>query len=167
MVCIRQATKDDLLDIQECDQFCFPQCDSFPLKYYLSYNLWWPQLFYVAEDNRGRIVGYIQGEFHTKNPNSLSGEKEQTTNTECYGRIANLGVICTHRNCGIATRLMTVVHNVMEHVFAAEFVSLHVHKGNHAAFNLYNETLGYKIYDSIQKYYSDGADAFVMKKQLK
>ncbi|MFS7923267.1 putative transferase [Helianthus anomalus] len=52
-------------------------------------------------------------------------------------------------------------------VFGAEYVSLHVRKSNRAAFNLYTETLGYKIHDMEAKYYADGEDAYDMRKELK
>lgn len=55
----------------------------------------------------------------------------------------------------------------MEQVFSAEYVSLHVRKSNRAAFNLYTETLGYKIHDIEAKYYADGEDAYDMRKELK
>ncbi|GLT32448.1 hypothetical protein SLA2020_313170 [Shorea laevis] len=35
------------------------------------------------------------------------------------------------------------------------------------AFNLYTETLGYKIHDVEAKYYADGEDAYDMRKQPK
>ena len=55
----------------------------------------------------------------------------------------------------------------MAQVFGAEYVSLHVRKSNRAAFNLYTQTLGYKIHDAEAKYYADGEDAYDMRKQLK
>ena len=55
----------------------------------------------------------------------------------------------------------------MEQVFGAEYVSLHVRKSTRAAFNLYTETVGYKIHDVEAKYYADGEDAYDMRKQLK
>ncbi len=51
----------------------------------------------------------------------------------------------------------------MEHVFGAEFVSLHVRKSNRAAFHLYNETLKYEINDIERGYYADGEDAYDMR----
>ncbi|KAL8226759.1 hypothetical protein R6Q57_016591 [Mikania cordata] len=62
---------------------------------------------------------------------------------------------------------MTAAQNAMEQVFGAEYVSLHVRKSNRAAFNLYTETLGYKIHDIEAKYYADGEDAYDMRKELK
>lgn len=52
-------------------------------------------------------------------------------------------------------------------VYEAEYVSLHVRRSNRAAFNLYTETLGYKIHDVEAKYYADGEDAYDMRKYLK
>jgi len=56
---------------------------------------------------------------------------------------------------------------VLWQVYEAEYVSLHVRRSNRAAFNLYTETLGYKINDVEAKYYADGEDAYDMRKNLK
>lgn len=58
-------------------------------------------------------------------------------------------------------------HRVLWQVYEAEYVSLHVRRSNRAAFNLYTETLGYKIHDVEAKYYADGEDAYDMRKHLK
>lgn len=80
MVCIRQATMDDLLAMQRCNLWCLPE--NYQLKvltkalltsmrsgafcsrcmcvqYYLYHILSWPQLLYVAEDYNKKIVGYV------------------------------------------------------------------------------------------------------------
>ncbi|RYR57131.1 hypothetical protein HN51_008847 [Arachis hypogaea] len=67
---------------------------------------------------------------------------------------------------GLATKLMKAAQNAMEQA-SVEYVSLHVRKSNRAAFNLYAETLGYKIHDMEAKYYVDGENAYDMRKQLK
>ncbi|KAG5049287.1 hypothetical protein JHK85_010390 [Glycine max] len=162
MVCIRKATVKDLLAMQACNLFCLPE--NYQMKYYLYHILSWPQLLYVAEDYNGRIVGYV-----------LAKMEEETT--DCHGHITSLAVLRTHRKLGLATKLMTAAQNAMEQachcplsfplVFGAEYVSLHVRKSNRAAFNLYTETLGYKIHDVEAKYYADGEDAYDMRKQLK
>ncbi|KAJ4978013.1 hypothetical protein NE237_008793 [Protea cynaroides] len=152
MVCIRQATIDDLLAMQACNLLCLPE--NYQMKYYFYHILSWPQLLYVAEDYGGRIVGYV-----------LAKMEEETS--ECHGHITSLAVLRTHRKLGLATKLMTAAQNAMEQVFGAEYVSLHVRRSNRAAFNLYTETLGYKIHDIEAKYYADGEDAYDMRKQLK
>ncbi|GER45358.1 N-acetyltransferase [Striga asiatica] len=168
MVCIRKATVDDLLAMQECNLFCLPE--NYQMKYYLYHILSWPQLLYVAEDYNGKIVGYVLA-------------KMEEESTECHGHITSLAVLRTHRKLGLATKLMTAAQNAMEQnageesslgisftlltqVYRAEYVSLHVRKSNKAAFNLYTGTLGYKIHDVEAKYYADGEDAYDMRKQL-
>ncbi|CAA3002820.1 N-terminal acetyltransferase A complex catalytic subunit NAA10-like [Olea europaea subsp. europaea] len=152
MVCIRKATVDDLLAMQECNLFCLPE--NYQMKYYFYHILSWPQLLYVAEDYNGKIVGYVLA-------------KMEEESSECHGHITSLAVLRTHRKLGLATKLMIAAQNAMEQVYEAEYVSLHVRKSNRAAFNLYTETLGYKIHDVEAKYYADGEDAYDMRKQLK
>lgn len=47
---IRCATTDDLLNIQHCNLQCLPE--NYQMKYYLYHALSWPQLSYVAEDEK-------------------------------------------------------------------------------------------------------------------
>jgi len=129
MVCIRQATIDDLLAMQRCNLLCLPE--NYQLKYYFYHVLSWPQLLYVAEDYNGKIVGYV-----------LAKMEEEAS--ECHGHITSLAVARTHRKLGLATRLMQAAHNAMETVFGAEYVSLHVRVTNKGAYHLYTNTLGYK-----------------------
>ena len=56
MVNIRRATVEDLLEMQHCNLSCLPE--NYQMKYYLYHILSWPQLLYVAEDNK-RVVGYV------------------------------------------------------------------------------------------------------------
>ncbi|KAL2649904.1 hypothetical protein R1flu_018032 [Riccia fluitans] len=152
MVCIRQATVDDLLAMQNCNLLCLPE--NYQMKYYLYHILSWPQLLYVAEDYNKKIVGYVLA-------------KMEEESTECHGHITSLAVLRTHRKLGLATKLMNAAQRAMQEVFGAEYVSLHVRKSNRAAFHLYTKTLGYKISDIEAKYYADGEDAFDMRKDLK
>jgi ribosomal protein S18 acetylase RimI-like enzyme len=152
MVCIRQATVDDLLAMQSCNLMCLPE--NYQMKYYFYHILSWPQLLYVAEDYNKKIVGYV-----------LAKMEEEAA--ECHGHITSLAVLRTHRKLGLATKLMTAAQQCMQGVFGAEYVSLHVRKSNRAAFHLYTETLGYRITDVEAKYYADGEDAYDMRKTLK
>jgi ribosomal protein S18 acetylase RimI-like enzyme len=152
MVCIRQATVDDLLAMQSCNLMCLPE--NYQMKYYFYHILSWPQLLYVAEDYNKKIVGYVLA-------------KMEEESTECHGHITSLAVLRTHRKLGLATKLMNAAQQAMQEVFGAEYVSLHVRKSNRAAFHLYTETLGYKINDIEAKYYADSEDAYDMRKMLK
>jgi len=43
--------------MQNCNLLCLPE--NYQLKYYFYHGLSWPQLSYVAEDDGGKIVGYV------------------------------------------------------------------------------------------------------------
>ena len=151
MVCIRQATADDLISMQTSNLWCLPE--NYALKYYLYHGLSWPQLLHVAENHKGQIVGYVLAKM------------EDEANPP-HGHITSLAVLRTHRKCGIATRLMQQAHARMQEAFGATYVSLHVRYTNAAAFHLYSQTLGYTIADVEKGYYADGEDAYSMRKDF-
>lgn len=43
--------------MQHCNLLCLPE--NYQMKYYFYHALSWPQLSYVAEDDQGRIIGYV------------------------------------------------------------------------------------------------------------
>ena len=42
---------------QHCNLLCLPE--NYQMKYYMYHGLSWPQLSYIAEDDKGKIVGYV------------------------------------------------------------------------------------------------------------
>ncbi|KAF9274228.1 N-terminal acetyltransferase A complex catalytic subunit ard1 [Linnemannia elongata] len=54
---IREATLDDMIPMQNCNLHNLPE--NYQMKYYFYHSLTWPQLSYVAEDEKGRIIGYV------------------------------------------------------------------------------------------------------------
>lgn len=54
---IRVAQPEDLMNTQHCNLLCLPE--NYQMKYYFYHGLSWPQLSYVAEDDKGSIVGYV------------------------------------------------------------------------------------------------------------
>ena len=151
MVCIRQATADDLIAMQTSNLWCLPE--NYQLKYYFYHELSWPQLLHVAENHKGQIVGYVLAKM------------EDDANPP-HGHITSLAVLRTHRKCGLATRLMQQAHARMVEAFGATFVSLHVRYTNAAAFHLYSQTRGYTIAEVEKGYYADGEDAYSMRKDF-
>uniref|UniRef100_A0A7S4EML9 N-acetyltransferase domain-containing protein n=1 Tax=Pseudo-nitzschia australis TaxID=44445 RepID=A0A7S4EML9_9STRA len=149
MVSIRQATVQDLLQIQTTNLWCLPE--NYQMKYYFYHLLSWPQLLWVAEDFDGKIVGYV-----------LAKMEEDETQPK-HGHITSLSVLRTHRKRGIATALMRRSQKEMADVFGSEYVSLHVRKSNRAAFHLYSVTLMYEVNDIEKGYYADGEDAYDMR----
>ncbi|GCB81376.1 hypothetical protein scyTo_0022993, partial [Scyliorhinus torazame] len=48
---------EDLMNMQHCNLLCLPE--NYQMKYYFYHGLSWPQLSYIAEDENGKIVGYV------------------------------------------------------------------------------------------------------------
>ena len=142
----------DLFAIQHCNLSNLPE--NYQMKYYFYHGLSWPQLSYVAEDDAGRIVGYVLAKM------------EEDPSDSPHGHITSLAVMRTYRRLGIAAKLMTLSQRAMAESFQAQFVSLHVRKSNRAALQLYRDTLGFTMSDVEKKYYADGEDAYMMKKML-
>ncbi|CAO3674894.1 unnamed protein product [Umbelopsis vinacea] len=149
---IRQATVEDLMSMQNCNLLNLPE--NYQMKYYLYHALSWPQLSYVAEDHKGRIVGYV-----------LAKMEEEPTDVP-HGHITSLSVLRTYRRLGLAEKLMTQSQKMMVEAFGAHYVSLHVRKTNRAALSLYKDTLKFDVDGIEKKYYADGEDAYAMRKHL-
>ena len=45
------------MNMQHCNLLCLPE--NYQMKYYFYHGLSWPQLSYVAEDEKGKIVGLV------------------------------------------------------------------------------------------------------------
>lgn len=115
-----------------------------------------PQLSYVAEDDKGNIVGYVLAKMEEPEP----GEESK------HGHITSLAVKRPYRRLGLAQKLMNQASYAMVECFDAQYVSLHVRKSNRAALNLYTNSLGFKILEIEPKYYADGEDAYSMRRDL-
>lgn len=115
-----------------------------------------PQLSYVAEDDKGNIVGYVLAKMEEPEP----GEESK------HGHITSLAVKRPFRRLGLAQKLMNQASYAMVECFDAQYVSLHVRKSNRAALNLYTNSLGFKILEIEPKYYADGEDAYSMRRDL-
>ncbi|CAF1519701.1 unnamed protein product [Adineta ricciae] len=150
---IRNATTEDLINMQNCNLLCLPE--NYQLKYYFYHELSWPQLSYVAEDDSGKIVGYVLAKMEDEGENSVP-----------HGHITSLAVRRTHRRLGIAQKLMEQASRAMVENFNAKYVSLHVRVGNRAALHLYQNALGFAVHDRDRRYYADGEDAYSMRRDL-
>nr|CAG4651333.1 EOG090X0DSH [Simocephalus serrulatus]SVE94504.1 EOG090X0DSH [Simocephalus serrulatus] len=149
---IRCARPDDLMNMQHCNLLCLPE--NYQMKYFFYHGLSWPQLSYVAEDEKGHIVGYVLAKM------------EEDSEDEPHGHITSLAVKRSHRRLGLAQKLMDQASRSMIECFNAKYVSLHVRKSNRAALNLYTNTLKFSISEIEPKYYADGEDAYAMKRDL-
>jgi len=155
MVSIRRATVDDLFKMQETNLLCLPENYKFNL--YLYHYINWPSLLHVAEDNEGKIVGYVLAQI----------EEKETKEGEVQGHITSLSVLRTYRRLGVATKLMNHAINMLQEYFDADFVSLHVRVSNRPALLLYNKNLGFEVKSIEKSYYGDLEDAYKMRKYFK
>ncbi|XP_040151488.1 N-alpha-acetyltransferase daf-31 [Anopheles arabiensis] len=151
---IRCAKPEDLMNMQHCNLLCLPE--NYQMKYYFYHGLTWPQVSYVAEDDKGNIVGYVLAKMEEPEPG------EEST----HGHITSLAVKRSYRRLGLAQKLMNQASKAMVECFNAQYVSLHVRKSNRAALNLYTNSLGFKILEIEPKYYADGEDAYSMRRDL-
>ncbi|KAI5117871.1 hypothetical protein M0805_006573 [Coniferiporia weirii] len=152
---IRVARVDDLMGMQACNLQNLPE--NYTMKYYLYHLLSWPSLSYVAEDHKGRIVGYILAKM----------EDDLQAGEDPHGHVTSISVIRGYRRLGIAKKLMIQSQEAMATIYKAAYVSLHVRKSNRAAIGLYRGTLGFAEDGVEKKYYADGEDAFAMRLSLK
>ena len=158
MVNIRQATVQDLQQMQECNLRNLPE--NYTFRYYLYHILCWPQFLHVAEDDNGKIVGYVMAKLEEENEDGKKKKKVEA-------HITSLSVLRTHRKLGIATKLMRAAHHQMRTIFDCDSVSLHVRVSNRAALTLYKDVLGYEIKMVDPGYYADKEDAYDMKLYFK
>lgn len=150
---IRNGKPEDLMNMQHCNLLCLPE--NYQMKYYFYHGLSWPQLSYVAEDESGKIVGYV-----------LAKMEEDPEDAVPHGHITSLAVKRSYRRLGLAKKLMDQASRAMVECFDAKYVSLHVRKSNRAALHLYTETLKFQISEIEPKYYADGEDAYAMRRDL-
>ncbi|GAA5873345.1 hypothetical protein JCM16303_001097 [Sporobolomyces ruberrimus] len=150
---IRRAEIGDLMGMQNCNLHNLPE--NYQMKYYLYHGLTWPQVSFVAEDHKGRIVGYI-----------LAKMDEEATE-DPHGHVTSISVLRNYRRLGLANKLMQLSQHAMKQTYNASYVSLHVRKTNRAALALYKDTLGFEVVDIEKSYYADGEDAYSMKLFMK
>nr|XP_021407744.1 N-alpha-acetyltransferase 10 [Lonchura striata domestica] len=111
---IRNARPEDLMNMQHCNLLCLPE--NYQMKYYFYHGLSWPQLSYIAEDEHGKIVGYVLAKM------------EEDPDDVPHGHITSLAVKRSHRRLGLAQKLMDQASRAMIENFNAKYVSLHVRK---------------------------------------
>ncbi|KAF5366154.1 hypothetical protein D9758_005773 [Tetrapyrgos nigripes] len=150
---IRLARVEDLMGMQAANLENLPE--NYLMKFWIYHSCAWPQLSYVAEDEKGRIVGYV-----------LAKIDEEDNAEEVHGHVNSISVLRSHRRLGLAKKLMLLSQEAMSSIYKARYVSLHVRKSNNAAIALYKDTLGFDVAGVEKKYYGDGEDALKMRLDL-
>ncbi|KAF7345664.1 N-acetyltransferase domain-containing protein [Mycena venus] len=157
---IRLAKPEDLPSIQATNLQNLPE--NYLMKFWMYHILSWPQISFVAEDHKGRIVGYVLA----KIDNGEYDEPKDSEKTEIHGHVNSISVLRSYRRLGLARKLMILSQEAMSTIYKASFVSLHVRKSNKPAIALYRDSLGFRVAKVEQKYYGDGEDALSMRLDL-
>ncbi|KAF8155820.1 acyl-CoA N-acyltransferase [Crassisporium funariophilum] len=154
---IRLAKVEDLMGMQACNLQNLPE--NYVMKFWMYHAMTWPQVSFVAEDHKGRIVGYVLAK--------IDEPPEEDGAAEIHGHVNSISVLRSYRRLGLAKKLMLLSQEAMASIYKASYVSLHVRKSNKAAIALYQDTLGFEVAKVEKKYYGDGEDALSMRLSLK
>ncbi|KNZ79777.1 N-terminal acetyltransferase A complex catalytic subunit ard1, partial [Termitomyces sp. J132] len=149
---------DDMMGMQAANLQNLPE--NYVMKFWIYHAMTWPQISYVAEDHKGRIVGYVLAKIEERNENENEPQP-------VHGHVNSISVLRSYRRLGLAKKLMILSQQAMKEIYKAEYVSLHVRKSNKAAIGLYRDTLGFEVAKVEKKYYGDGEDALSMRLELK
>jgi len=148
---LRRVEVNDLVKLLTCNLHNIPE------NYYMTY--WqriifnWPDLSFLAEDENGKVVGYVLS----------SIEPEESEPYAQVGSVNSLSVLRPYRRLGLAQRLMNLSKDAMlRDDVPIECIQLHVRRSNRAALSLYNK-LGYRYHTTEEKYYADEEDALIMR----
>lgn len=137
-IIIKRATVSNILDMQHMNMMCLPE--NYSMKYYLYHLLTWPELSFVAVDEKNKVVGYVMGKLDEDD------EFDNPKNGKIiYGHVTSLAVKLTYRKLGIARALMEYVERQMSLVYFVTHVTLHVRVGNNGALHLYQDSLKFKV----------------------
>ena len=152
---LRKFKPDDLQSVMRINRFCLPEnyMDFFFMDLYQRF----PETFIVAEEN-GQIIGYIMCRIEVGLSNfGLGGLIRK-------GHVVSIAVLPQGRRKGIAHSLMTKAIEGMIH-YKAKLAYLEVRVTNDPGVALYKK-LGFEVTKTLNGYYSDGEDAYVMTKKL-
>ncbi|KZV81284.1 hypothetical protein EXIGLDRAFT_570282, partial [Exidia glandulosa HHB12029] len=89
---------EDMLGMQACNLQNLPE--NYTMRMYSYHILTWPQLSFVAEDAKGRVVGYILAKMEEDD------EQEPHTAFAPYGHVTSISVLRPYRRLGLAKTLM-------------------------------------------------------------
>lgn len=143
---IREAKISDLDTVHSIELTCFGQ-DAYGPALLQIYQMVSPNTFLVAE-HEGNVIGYVIGTLEARDK----------------GHVVSIGVHPNYRKRGVATALLNEVISRFN-ARGVKIVKLEVRVSNLPAINLYRK-LGFEITGTVEKYYSDGEDAYMMMKSL-
>lgn len=153
---LRNFGLQDLASVTRINRLCLPEnyTDYFFVDLFKKY----PETFVVVEDN-GEVVGYIMCRIEVGLSSfGLGGLLKK-------GHVVSVAVLPEHRRRGVAEAIIKKVMENMQVAYKAKQCYLEVRVTNEAAVALYRK-LGFEVTRTINGYYADGENAYVMSKKL-
>jgi ribosomal-protein-alanine N-acetyltransferase len=152
---VRKFVPNDLQAIMQINRVCLPE--NYADFFFIDLHQRYPETFIVAEEN-GKYLGYIMCRIEIGLSNiGLSGLTRK-------GHIVSIAVMPQARRRGVAQAVINQALEGMKY-YKAKQAFLEVRVTNEPAVALYKK-LDFEISRTINGYYSDGEDAYVMTKKL-
>jgi ribosomal-protein-alanine N-acetyltransferase len=152
---LHKFVPDDLQSVMQINRVCLPEnyTDFFFMDLYQRF----PETFIAAEEN-GEIAGYIMCRIEVGLSNYGFGGLIRK------GHVVSIAVLPQYRRKGVAQAVITRALEGMQY-YKAKQCFLEVRVTNEAGILLYKK-LGFEVTRTLNGYYSDGEDAYVMTKRL-
>jgi [ribosomal protein S18]-alanine N-acetyltransferase len=152
---LRKFQPDDLQAVMQINRVCLPE--NYTDFFFVDLHQRFPETFIVAEEE-GKILGYIMCRIEVGLSNFGFGGLVRK------GHVVSIAVMPQSRRKGVASGVINMALQGMEY-YKAKQGFLEVRVTNDFAITLYKK-LGFEITRTINGYYSDGEDAYVMTKKL-
>ncbi len=152
---LRKFAPDDLQSVMQINRVCLPE--NYTDFFFMDLHQRFPETFIVAEEN-GAIAGYIMCRIEVGLSNYGFGGLIRK------GHVVSIAVLPQYRRKGVAQAVINRALEGMQY-YKAKQCFLEVRVTNEAGVSLYKK-LGFEVTRTINGYYSDGEDAYVMTKRF-
>ena len=152
---LRKFVPDDLQSVMQINRVCLPE--NYTDFFFVDLHQRFPETFIVAEDD-GKVSGYIMCRIEVGLSNYGFGGLIRK------GHVVSIAVMPLCRRKGMASAVIKKALEGMEY-YKAKQCFLEVRVTNESGITLYKK-LGFEVTRTINGYYSDGEDAYVMTKRV-
>jgi ribosomal-protein-alanine N-acetyltransferase len=152
---LRKFVPDDLQTVMQINRVCLPE--NYTDFFFVDLHQRFPETFIVAEED-GKVSGYIMCRIEVGLSNYGFGGLIRK------GHVVSIAVMPQSRRKGMASALINRAIEGMQN-YKAKQCFLEVRVTNELGITLYKK-LGFEVTRTINGYYSDGEDAYVMTKRI-
>jgi len=152
---LRKFKPDDLQSVMQINRVCLPE--NYTDYFFIDLHERFPETFIVAEEN-GKIAGYIMCRVEVGLANHGLGGLVRK------GHVVSIAVLPQYRRKGVAQALISTALEGVKY-YKARLCYLEVRVTNDVGIALYKK-LGFEVTKTLDGYYSDGEDAYMMTKKL-